>query len=296
MSFNSVILCIRYAFANFLKNSQVKKSDCRDCKTCSSVKLMDDEELARLPFKDISDFLPSEYFLLEKEPLYAFSNCIKNGSVCLMVDNNSDVEILLKELFVKKDVGQQQVPFSAFWGVTNSREDGKVSFASFKCDQYKRSKLPKSEYIEYDCIKKDVFSKDRYDNTNCITNAIRLEWSKKVYAENRDRSHRFALLCEWDRVENKKDYYSFNVTEISINEARKKEFLESYYGFLVHSETVSAILNFSLVEKKDGCTLPHDNLACLILQKGLGKDSAFNILSKKDSCIFVNPLLERKSL
>lgn len=224
MSLKTFFDGIKYEFSQYKQNNQQESKE-----------IVFEDQLYGIQFSDISASVPDKYFLIGFEPLYSFYRIIKGKNIAQLSSScsrESYLSELLDKLFVKKEIGMKQLYFSDFSGLVNSKESGYFSFEEFKNRQYERN-LYDLYYKDYDSLRYDVFNTDRAGNTNSIKNAIILKWSHSVFADNRDRSHRFGLLCKWSEVENLNDSEMFNVRELSINSEIKKEFLDNYFCFMV---------------------------------------------------------------
>jgi len=281
MSLKSVLCCIKEEVKESIENRYKRKHIV--------------ELLKQIQFKDISEFLPSEHFMLSFEPLYAFKRKIQKSNH-LNISNCGDEKLfkLLNFLFEEHYVGRQRLYFSDFVGVMTSRSSGKYSFSVFKEEQFNMSSSS-FKFENYDSLRNNVFSIDGYGSANYIKNAIRLNWSNSLYADNIDRSHRFAALCKWDEVESRHDSELFNVNEISINEQNKKQFLENYVCFIVHMKTLSDIMiqfaNVLSFYNPFDTPNSEGDIAYLIFKRVDKNDEILNVFMEEKNCIFINSLL-----
>lgn len=261
-------------------------------------------KLRKVEFCDISDDFPSEYFILDFEPLYAFYKIIQQQQICLINKNYGKDERLAKllnGLFIKNEQKEQKLPLKMFSGVTCSRNAGKSSFDDFKQNQYEKYLKNKfdSKYNTYDSVRYDVLENTDIINDSPINNCIKLNWSNAIYAMNSDKSHRFGLLCKLNEIENKNDSELFNVSELLINEKNKKDFLDNYDGFIINSKTATEIVrifsNNSLKTWENCCPYPINKSAdciCIIFYKKI-KSEILNIFLKSENVIYINSLLEK---
>lgn len=182
MSFKTLFDCIKYALS---QNNQKEPKQ-----------IHFEEKLRKIHFTDISDSFPEKYFLIDFEPLYSFFRIIKRRNIALLstyCSRDLYLSNLLDNLFLEKEVGTKQLFFSDFCGVVNSRETEHLLFEDFKNQQYERTNSD-SYYKDYESLRYEVFNTDKTGNTNAIKDAIVLQWSDSIFADNRDRSHRFGLL------------------------------------------------------------------------------------------------------
>ena len=290
MSLKTLFNSIKYTLSQYKQNNQKEP------------KLIQfEEKLREICFIDISASFPEKYFLIDFEPLYAFYRIIKRRNIALLstyCSRDLYLSNLLDNLFLEKEVGTKQLFFSDFCGVVNSGEKEHLSFENFKNQQYERSNSD-SYYKDYDSLRYDVFNTDKSGNSNAINDAIILKWSNSIFADNRDRSHRFALLCKLDAVENRNDSEIFNVTDISINSEKQKEFLNNYFGFIISAETASNIFraytNNSFMNWQMYCPFSKSGfgeLICLIINKGNENQSIVDIFMHANNCININKILQ----
>ncbi len=261
-------------------------------------------KLRNVEFCDISDNFPSEYFKLDFEPLYAFYKIIQQQQICLINENYGKAERLVKilnGLFINNEQKEQKLPLKLFSGVVYSRNEGKCSFYDFKQNQYEEYLKNKSDskYNTYDSVRYDVLENTDITNGSPIKNCIKLNWSNAIYTMNSDKSHRFALLCKLNEIENKNDAELFNVSELLINEKNKEEFLDNYDGFIINSKTATEIVrifsNNSLRIWENYCPYPISKSAdciCIIFYKKT-KSEILNIFLKSENVIYINSLLEK---
>lgn len=255
------------------------------------------DELKKIQFSDISSFFPKDYFVLDCEPLYAFKRKIGNEYFKHKKYINDEIDDLLKNLFQEQNKGEQRLFFSDFTGVTNTRENGMISFTKFKKEQFEINKVLGNEkgYDDYFILRHDVFNKDREGKSNELRDAKILMWSNSIYTSNNDRSHRFATLCKWDELENRHDSELFNVTEITLNEEKKNLFLENYDGFLLNEITLAEIIN--KIDKilqshySSYSYTPKDDFGYLIFKKKDINNKIRNIFLSEKNCIYINSLL-----
>ncbi len=290
MSLKTVFDCFKYELSQCQINKQKESKNIRF-----------KEKLREMHFYDISDSFPEEFFLIDFEPLYAFYRIIKRRNIAVLSPSCSrDLYLsdLLDNMFVEKEIGKKELFFSDFCGVVNSRETEHLSFGNFKNQQYERSNSD-SYYKDYDSLRYDVFNTDKSGNSNAINDAIILKWSNSIFADNRDRSHRFALLCKLDAVENRNDSEIFNVTDISINSEKQKEFLNNYFGFIISAETASniykAYTNNSFMNWQMYCPFykaGFGEIICLIIHKRAENQSIAEIFMHAKSCININNFLQ----
>lgn len=255
------------------------------------------ERLKRIKFSDISTFFPKEYFLLDFEPLYTFDKIIKTQDIVLFDSKfyqKSDFQILLDNLFIKKQIGIKRLQFLDFSGLECSKNSGKQSFDKFKKQQYDINYFCLF-YKDYDSVRYDVFNTDKEGNSCSIKDATILQWSKSIYANNSDRSHRFALLCKWNELENRNDSEVFNTTEYSLDLEKRKEFLENYYGFIVASETayeLCKIYSFTNLRMYSPLVIAKTGkLVGLIFCKNNKNRKIIDFLKQANNCININDLL-----
>lgn len=187
--------------------------------------------------------------------------------------------------------------FSDFSGVLNSKDSGKCSFTDFKQEQFTRNRF-ELYYKDYDSLRHDVFNKDKTGNTSVIKDAIILDWSNSVYASNYDRSHRFALLCKWNELDNRNDLEMFDITELSIDLERKKEFLENYYGFLISEKTANEVFKTytdnSFMSWQIYCPFfkaGSGSTVGLIIKITEENKNIINIFQNAKNCVSINDLL-----
>ena len=290
MSLKTVFDCIKYEFFQHKQNNLKKNRQ-----------IQFEEKLHEIQFSDILDSFPEEYFLIDFEPLYAFYRIIKRKNIAVLslcCSRDSYLSDLLDNMFVEKETGTKKLFFYDFCGVANSKETEHLSFENFKNQQYERSNS-NSYYKDFDSLRYDVFNTDRSGNTNGIKDAIILKWSNSIFADNRDRSHRFALLCKLDEIENRNDSEIFNVTEISINSEKQKEFLDNYFGFIISAETASNIFkaytNNSFMNWQLYCPFykaGFGEIICLIIHKRAENQSIAEIFMHAKSCININNFLQ----
>lgn len=239
--------------------------------------------------------------MIDFEPLYSFFRIIKGRNIALLstyCSRDLYLSNLLDNLFLEKEIGKKELFFFDFCGVFNSRETEHLSFEKFKNQQYVRNNSD-SYYKDYDSLRYDVFNTDKSGNSNAINDAIILKWSNSIFADNRDRSHRFASLCKWNEVENRDDSEIFNVTEISINSEKQKEFLDNYFGFIISADTASDIFkaytNNSFMNWQMYCPFykaGFGEIICLIIHKRAENQSIAEIFMHAKSCININNFLQ----
>lgn len=291
MSLKTVFDCIKYEFSQHKQNNLKKTKQ-----------IQFEEKLHEIQFSDISDSFPEKYFLIGSEPLYSFFRIIKERNIALLSPSCSrDLYLsdLLDNLFVEKEIGTKQLFFSDFCGVVNSRKTEHLSFENFENQQYERSNSD-SFYKDYDSLRYDIFNTDKSGNSNAIKDAKILKWSNSIFADNGDRSHRFASLCKWNEVEKRNDSEIFNVTEISINSEKQKEFMDNYFCFIISAETASDIFkaytNNSFMNWQMYCPFSKTGFGKnvgIIVKKGKKKQRIVDIFIQSENCIFVNSLLEQ---
>ena len=291
MSLKTLFDCIKYELSQHKGNNQKEPKQ-----------IHFEEKLREIRFTDISDSFPEKYFLIGSEPLYSFSRIIKERNIALLSPSCSrDLYLsdLLDNLFVEKEIGTKQLFFSDFCGVVNSRETEHLSFENFKNQQYERSNSD-SYYKDYDSLRYDVFNTDRSGNSNAIKDAKILKWSNSIFADNGDRSHRFASLCKWSEIEKQNDSEIFNVTEISINSEKQKEFMDNYFCFIISAETASDIFkaytNNSFMNWQMYC--PFDRAGVgefvgVILKNESTNKRIIDFFRQSKNCMFINSLLEK---
>lgn len=287
MSFKTLFDCIKYTLS---QNNQKEPKQ-----------IQIEEKLRKIHFTDISDSFPEKYFLIDFEPLYSFFRIIKGRNIALLSPSCSRdlfLSDLLDNLFVEKEIGTKQLFFSDFCGVVNSRETEHLSFENFKNQQYERSNSD-SYYKDYDSLRYDVFNTDRSGNSNAIKDAKILKWSNSIFADNGDRSHRFASLCKWSEVEKRNDSEIFNVTEISINSEKQKEFMDNYFCFIISAETASDIFkaytNNSFMNWQMYCPFSKSGfgeLICLIIYKIPENQNIIDIFMHANNCVNINKFLK----
>lgn len=290
MSLKTVLDCIKYEFSQHKQNKQKVSRE-----------FLFEEKLREIQFTDISASFPEKYFLIDFEPLYSFFRIIKGRNIALLCSCCSKdlyLSDLLNNLFVEKEVGTKQLFFSDFCGVVNSRETEHLSFENFKNQQYERSNSD-SYYKDYDSLRYDVFNTDRSGNSNAIKDAKILKWSNSIFADNGDRSHRFASLCKWSEVEKRNDSEIFNVTEISINSEKQKEFMDNYFCFIISAETASDIFkaytNNSFMNWQMYCPFSKSGfgeLICLIIYKIPENQNIIDIFMHANNCVNINKFLQ----
>ena len=290
MSFKTLFDCIKYTLSQNKQNYQKEPKQ-----------IQIEEKLRKIHFTDISDSFPEKYFLIDFEPLYSFFRIIKGRNIALLstyCSRDLYLSNLLDNLFLEKEIGKKELFFSDFCGVFNSRETEHLSFEKFKNQQYVRNNSD-SYYKDYDSLRYDVFNTDKSGNSNAINDAIILKWSNSIFADNRDRSHRFASLCKWNEVENRDDSEIFNVTEISINSEKQKEFLDNYFGFIISADTASDIFkaytNNSFMNWQMYCPFykaGFGEIICLIIHKRAENQSIAEIFMHAKSCININNFLQ----
>lgn len=290
MSLKTVFDCIKYEFFQHKQNNLKKNRQ-----------IQFEEKLHEIQFSDISDSFPEEYFLIDFEPLYAFYRIIKRRNIAVLslcCSRDSYLSDLLDNMFVEKKTGTKKLFFSDFCGVVNSRETEHLSFENFKNQQYERSNSD-SYYKDYDSLRYDVFNTDRSGNSKAIKDAKILKWSNSIFADNGDRSHRFASLCKWSEVEKRNDSEIFNVTEISINSEKQKEFMDNYFCFIISAETASDIFkaytNNSFMNWQMYCPFykaGFGKIICLIIHKRAENQSIAEIFMHAKSCININNFLQ----
>lgn len=291
MSLKTFFDGIKYEFSQYKQNNQQESKE-----------IVFEDQLYGIQFSDISASVPDKYFLIGFEPLYSFYRIIKGKNIAQLSSScsrESYLSELLDKLFVKKEIGMKQLYFSDFSGLVNSKESGYFSFEEFKNQQYERN-LYDLYYKDYDSLRYDVFNTDRAGNTNSIKNAIILKWSHSVFADNRDRSHRFGLLCKWSEVENLNDSEMFNVRELSINSEIKKEFLDNYFCFMVSDKTASDIFktyrNNSFMNKQIPCFLNRTSpgkIVGIIFENKKENQRIIDFFMQSKNCMFINSLLEK---
>ncbi len=291
MSLKTVFDGIKYEFSQYKQNNQKESKE-----------IVFEDQLYGIQFSDISASFPEKYFLIDFEPLYSFYRIIKGRNIAQLSSScsrDSYFSELLDNLFVEKEIGMKQLYFSDFSGLVNSKESGYFSFEEFKNLQYERN-LYDLYYKDYDSLRYDVFNTDRAGNTNSIKNAIILKWSHSVFADNRDRSHRFGLLCKWSEVENLNDSEMFNVRELSINSEIKKEFLDNYFCFMVSDKTASDIFktyrNNSFMNKQIPCFLNRTSpgkIVGIIFENKKENQRIIDFFMQSKNCMFINSLLEK---
>lgn len=291
MSFKTVLQCINHNIKQYFKNLQEEKTESVDL-----------NKLKAIQFYDISKYFPKEHFVLDKEPVYGFYRLIGGKRIVLLNDNQEKKEVfvkLLSSLFIEKEIGKQKLFFSDFSEVTNSKEDGNYSFSEFKSEQFARNeKQTDFPYIDYDSVRNDVFNTDKACNSNSIKDAIVLKWSNSIFANNRDRSHRFALLCKWNELDNRNDSEFFNVREISINRENVINLLNDYYGFIISSKTASEIIqvykNNTLYNWQNYCPFwgpSNGEVVGFFIEKKDLPNEVFELFFNSSNCIFINDLL-----
>ena len=285
MSLRSVLDCIKEEIKKTAKDSYKRRHVV--------------DFLGRIQFKDISALLPNEYFMLHFEPLYVFMKIIEKNHFIDMKNNGYEkLYHLLNRLFEEHEAGKQRLYFSDFVGVMTSNSTELISFSEFKEKQFERNMNQLDfGYKEYSSLKYAVFNPEIPGSNTYLKDAVKLNWRDSIYVSNYDRSHRFALLCKWNEIENRQDYEWFNVKEFSINDEIKKQFLEHYVGFLVHSKTLLDILTeFGNILKFchsfnsfDG----KDEIVYLIFRKDEINSIILNMFLKKENCICINSLMKK---
>lgn len=290
MSLKTLFNCIKYTLSQNKQNNQKEPKQ-----------IQFEEKISQIHFADISASFPEKYFLIDFEPLYSFFRIIRGRNIALLsayCSRDLYLSNLLDNLFLEKEVGTKQLFFSDFCSVVNSKETEHLLFESFKNQQYERNNFD-SYYKDYDSLRYDVFNTDRSGNTNAIKDAIVLQWSNLIFADNRDRSHRFASLCKWSEVEERNDSEIFNVREFSINSERQREFLDNYYGFIISAKTASEILNVytnkSYINWQMYCPFykaGFGELICMMIYKGTENQSIVDILMHANNCININKILQ----
>lgn len=293
MSLKTVLQCIGYDIKQYLMNLQKKDTE-----------FFGLNELKKVQFDDISEYFPKEYFILDFEPLYAFQKMIYRKDVMLFTDNiekYKELINLLETLFIEKALGMQRLFFSDFSGVTCSKDKGNCSFSVFKNKQYEINNNHNDfKYTDYDLLMYDIFNTDKYGNTNALKDAIILNWSNSIYVNNRDRSHRFALLCKWNEIENRNDSEFFKTMEISVNKKTVEKLLEDYCGFIISSQTakniIATISNDTFVCWKRyapfGNPIHTDYIGFFICRKETNKN-LINFFLQEQNSISINELLAK---
>ena len=290
MSLKTLFNCIKYTLSQYKQNNQKEP------------KLIHfEEKLREIRFTDISASFPEKYFLIDFEPLYSFFRIIKGRNIALLstyCSRDLYLSNLLDNLFLEKEVGTKQLFFSDFCGVVNSKETEHLLFEDFKNQQYERTNSD-SYYKDYESLRYEVFNTDRTGNTNAIKDAIVLHWSKSIFADNRDRSHRFASLCKWNEVEKRNDSEIFNVRELYINTEKQKEFLDNYFGFIISAKTASEIFNVyannSFINWQMYCSFSKSGfgeLICLIIYKIPENQNIIDIFMHANNCVNINKFLQ----
>ena len=258
------------------------------------------KEIASIVFQDISNNFPEEYLTIDYEPLYAIKRILDRHCICYLDEHYKEDEQLiscLDNLFVERTIEEKKnLYFSDFSGVTCTKANELHSFEDFKQEQYERSKED-SKYSDYETVKYEVFNTVNCADSNPLEEAKILTWSNKIYADTRNISHRFALLCKLNDLENRNDSYYFKVTEYSINEKAKKEFLENYYGFIIKSdsanEIVQAYTDNSLMKwdfYRPYWNVVYDDVVALIFHKEKNYHAHF---FNSENVICINTLLDR---
>lgn len=291
MSLKTLFDCIKYELSQHKGNKQI------------GPKLIQfEEKLREIHFSDISDSFPEKYFLIDFEPLYSFFRIIKGRNIALLntyCSRDLYLSNLLDNLFLEKEIGKKELFFSDFCGVFNSRETEHLSFENFKNQQYERNNSD-LYYKDYDSLRYDVFNIDRSGNTNAIKDAIVLHWSKSIFADNRDRSHRFASLCKWNEVEKRNDSEIFNVRELYINTEKQKEFLDNYFGFIISAKTASDIfkaytnnsfMNWQMFSPFN--RTGSGEVVSVILENERENQRIIDFFIQSKNCMLVNSLLQK---
>lgn len=256
------------------------------------------KEITSIVFQDISNNFPKEYLTIDYEPLYAIKRILDRHCVCYLDENyKTDTKLLncLDNLFIERNIEvTKEISFSDFAGVTCTKANEFCSFEDFKQEQYERSK-ENSKYSDYETVKYEVFNTVNPADSNPLKDVKILNWSNKIYADTSNKSHRFALLCKLNELENRNDSYSFGVTEYSINEDAKKVFLENYYGFIIKdinaNEIVQAYADNSLMKwdfYRPYWNVVYDDVVALIFRKE--KNFHTHFLNSKN-VIYINKLL-----
>lgn len=290
MSLKKLFNCIKYTLSQYKQKNQKEPRQ-----------IQFEEKLHEIQFSDISDSFPEEYFLIDFEPLYAFYRIIKRRNIAVLslcCSRDSYLSDLLDNMFVEKETGTKKLFFSDFCGVANSKETEHLSFENFKNQQYERSNSD-SYYKDYDSLRYDVFNTDRSGNSKAIKDAKILKWSNSIFADNGDRNHRFASLCKWSEVEKRNDSEIFNVTEISINSEKQKEFMDNYFCFIISAETASDIFkaytNNSFMNWQMYCPFSKSGvgeLICLIIYKIPENQNIIDIFMHANNCVNINKFLQ----
>lgn len=290
MSIKTVLDCIKNEFSQRKRSTQERIYNDKKI----------EERLRQIQFDDISESFPKEFFILDFDPLYSFYRIIRRRDVALFsstYSKDSYLSGLLDNLFKEKEIGKKQLFFSDFSGVLNSKDSGKYSFADFKKEQFERN-ISDPHYKDYKTLRHHIFDVDEYGNSNVIKDALILKWSNTIYAYNSDRSHRFALLCEWNDCDKQNDSEIFDVTELSINVENKNKFQENYYGFIVSENTANEIFNAytdnSFMNWQIYCPFPYagnGNMVGLIFQNIKSNKNIINIFKNSKNSVNINDLL-----
>ena len=267
-------------------------------------KMINEEKLKKviesIVFQDISNKFPKEYLSIEYEPLYAIKRILDRHCVCYLDEHYKEDEQLiscLDNLFIDRTIEEKKnLYFTDFSGITCTKANELRSFEDFKQEQYERSKED-SKYSDYETVKYEVFNTVNCADSNPLEAAKILTWSNKIYADTRNKSHRFTLLCKLNDLENRNDSYSFRVTEYSINEKAKKYFLENYYGFIIKADSVNEIVQAyadnSLMKwdfYRPYWNVVYDDVVVFIVRKE--NDCSIPLL-KSENVICINTLLDR---
>lgn len=257
------------------------------------------EKLNTIEFSDISNKFPKEYLTVDYEPLYSVFHTLNKQCVCFLDENyRTDKKLVncLNNLFIKETLAEKkEIYFSDFNGVNCTSANEFCSFESFMQEQYERNK-DEQKYSDYETVKYEVFNTVSPVDSNPLKGAIILTWSNKIYANTSNKSHRFALMCKMNELENRNDSYYFDITKYTLNENAKKEFLENYYGFIIKAETANKIIQAS----SDNSLMTwefyrpywksiNDDVIAFIFRKEKNYHTAF---LKSENAICINTLLD----
>ncbi len=258
------------------------------------------KRIQEIKFNDISKYYQKTSIFYSDEKLISLKNLLNNIQI-IYVNKKSKKSIIyphLDKLFEEEFVGQRKVFFKDFHGVLNSRYDEMIPFEVFKQEQYKINKqLSEKGYKNYEDIRYAVL-KTNDDGEAAIIDAYLLKWNNFYYASNSGKSHRFSALCRWNEIENKNDSDFFNITEVSINNIIKDEFLKNYHGFLIDSLTsfnVKELLKKSLIksdikifQKTTLRELSNNDITLMAFKKNAGFEKVINIFLGKENSIYIN--------
>lgn len=197
------------------------------------------KRIQELKFNDISKYYPKISIFYSDEKLITLKNILDKIQI-IYINEKSEYPNdypRLENLFEEQFIGRKKVFFKDFHGVTCSKADGIIPFEVFKQEEYNfYTTNSEKAYKCYEDIRNAVLQTSD-DGESPIISAYQLKWNNNYYASNHGKSHRFSALCKWNEIENKDDSEFFNVTEVSIDNKIREEFLTTYHGFLIDSMT-----------------------------------------------------------